>query len=218
MAVDSREAAGNPYFDANSADDQAADLTELGRYALFRGGLMRGTTAEREAFSTAGYAGEGDHWDDTTLDVLYRWSGSTWVAVKARGGFTLAGSIWDSAGGIFGGGTQATLANSGATVSSRRITPSVPGQWLFVLNGVWAVNSTGLRQALLRKNGLNSTSVGAAGNYAGTLVPAQGRSEFSLSLSTAMNGTTDYVDFAVYQESGVRLELTWVACTGEKLG
>jgi len=60
--------------------------------------------------------------------------------------------------------------------------------------------------------------VGAAGNYAGTLVPAQGRSEFSLSLSTAMNGTTDYVDFAVYQESGVRLELTWVACTGEKLG
>jgi len=115
MAVDSREAAGNPYFDANSADDQAADLTELGRYALFRGGLMRGTTAEREAFSTAGYAGEGDHWDDTTLDVLYRWSGSTWVAVKARGGFTLAGSTWDSAGGIFGGGTQATLANSGAT-------------------------------------------------------------------------------------------------------
>lgn len=74
---------GEPQYSSGDAPALAATFNELADYALERGGLLRGTTAQRTAFSTAGYASEGDHWYDTTLDKMFLFDGLSWVSASA---------------------------------------------------------------------------------------------------------------------------------------
>ena len=196
-----------------ASDVQAALVRRANSYV--------GTSAQRTAFTTAP---EGTGWQDTNgTKLAYVRKSGVWVPAiptisVGRGGFTLSGSTWDSGGGIFNGGTQATLFNTNATIGTRTITPTLAGVWSFNMNGAWAENNAGLRQAAMRKNNVGPTDPAAPGNYAGNQVAASGRTEFSLSLQTQMNGTTDYMAMSVYQNSGIRLGLTWISMTAEYLG
>lgn len=143
MAVDSRGAAGEPVFLASGAEDSAADLTELGAYALFRGGLMRGTTAERAAFASSGYAKLGDHWDDTTLGHEFRFNGSAWVRLT---------QFWSTTGGqnlSTGSRIVATVVSGVPVQSGETVKVNVRGLGVYnalggtaLLNLRYAVGST----------------------------------------------------------------------------
>ena len=82
--------AGEPKWVTGDAPSLYATFNELSEFALKRGGLLRGTTAERNAFAAAGYAREGDHWYDTTSDQLFKSDGNAWQVENLKSGSFLS--------------------------------------------------------------------------------------------------------------------------------
>lgn len=78
--------AGEPQW-GNDAPSLAATFNELSAFAVKRGNMLKGTTAERTAFSSAGYAKEGDQFRDTTLKTTFVYQSSTWVDVASDTGW-----------------------------------------------------------------------------------------------------------------------------------
>ena len=190
-------------------------ITQVFPYTAMAGG----TVALRNSVELAAWAPADGSRAYCLADTRhYVRAAGAWNSGRGRAGFAVVGSTWDHGGGMFGGGVQTTLSSEGAAVSSQRITPLIAGRWRIVLNGTWADNSTGLRQASIRKNDGSAITPSAPGNYAGVLVPSMGKSDYSLSLDADFNGTTDFVTFSLYQNSGIRLTNAWTAMTAEYLG
>lgn len=79
---------GAPRFPVTDAPDVGVDEEIIADYAVFRGGLLRGTSAERAAFA---YPTEGLYWQDTnSTKLLYRYVGSSWVV---QGGSNIAVTV-----------------------------------------------------------------------------------------------------------------------------
>lgn len=167
--------AGEPQWASGDAPSLSATFNEIAAYALFRGGRMVGTTAERNAFSTAGYAREGDEWDDITLDIIYRWSGSTWVALTAPKrtytptitGITGAAlnAAWSMSGGMVNVSAQLAAnklwsAWTGPVVVSVPI-GSVPSDIGAILGSAMIVDisSGALYEAVVRRNDATTVTV-----------------------------------------------------------
>jgi hypothetical protein len=68
-----------PAFPEEDAPAAGADLEEVARYAMRRGNFFKGTTAQRNAWVTDGYAREGHAWYDTTLNREFRHNGTGWA-------------------------------------------------------------------------------------------------------------------------------------------
>lgn len=83
-----------------------------------------------------------------------------------------------------------------------RMTPTTAGIYLFTFQYQIASNATGVRLADIYLNG--STAIGV------TFTPASGATNPRASVSAvyAMNGTTDYVEFRVFQDSTTTLAYT----------
>lgn len=77
---------GAPAFPSSGAPGTGPDYEEVARWAVTRGNLMKGTTVQRNSWVTAGYAAEGQHWYDTTLDALFVYGGSGWLRVSPTKG------------------------------------------------------------------------------------------------------------------------------------
>lgn len=166
---------GQPKWATGDAPSLAASFNELADYALRRGGRIVGTTTERNAFSTAGYAREGDEWDDTTLDIVYRWSGSTWVGLTApKRSFTptitgITGAslnaVWSMAGGLVTVSGQLASTKLWSTwtgpVTVTVPTGSVPSDIGTILGSALIVDlSAGaLYEAVVRRNDASTVTV-----------------------------------------------------------
>lgn len=73
-----------PAFPEEDGLAAGADSEELARYAMRRGNSFKGTTAQRNAWVTDGFAREGHQWYDTTLDAQYVHNGSGFVVATVR--------------------------------------------------------------------------------------------------------------------------------------
>jgi hypothetical protein len=82
--VDEAGPEGAPEF--NNSPQTVADLTRLRNLAIERGNLFKGTTSQRAAWASDGFAAEGHVWVDTTLDSLYLYAGGGWVLLVRPGG------------------------------------------------------------------------------------------------------------------------------------
>ena len=167
--------AGEPQWASGDAPSSAATFNEIAAYALFRGGRMVGTTAERNAFSAATYAREGDEWDDITLDIIYRWSGSTWVALTAPKrtyapsitGITGAAltAVWSMAGGMVSVSAQLAAAKLWSAFTGP-VVVSVPfGSTQSDIGGILGpamivdLSSGALYHAVVRRNDATTVAV-----------------------------------------------------------
>lgn len=85
MAIDTYDPVdGTPIFIAGGAPEVGLDETLAARHATFRGGLLRGTEAERVAFE---YPTEGLMWAETDTDFVYKYKTGNWRrTAKTRGG------------------------------------------------------------------------------------------------------------------------------------
>lgn len=84
---------GQPYVSSGDAPSLAAQLKEVADYAAQMGGRRVGTTAERDAFTTAGHAYVGFVWGNTTkgFDEEYTpggWQSRTDVELTTSSFFT----------------------------------------------------------------------------------------------------------------------------------
>lgn len=85
------------------------------------------------------------------------------------------------------------------TTNPTRLVPNVPGVYQVVVIGAFAVNSTGQRYFRVKKNGAavsGATLPIATPSFSG---------EGTLVTEIYLNGTTDYVEVAVFQSSGGNL-------------
>lgn len=202
---------GQPDWVTGDAPSLAATFKELAEYALFRGGRMVGTTAERNAFSSATYAREGDEWDDITLDVIYRWSGSTWVALTAPKrsytptitGITGASltAVWSMAGGLVTVSGQLAAnklwsAWTGPVLVSVP-TGSVPSNIGTILGAAMIVDesSGALYEAVVRRNDATTVTVEWVDASA---TPARLRAIPGTMGITSTNGVTLSLQFSYY--------------------
>lgn len=92
-----------------------------------------------------------------------------------------------------------TQTDSGMWASSpnpTRITPQTAGVYLFVFEWGFAGNNSGIRRGFIRLNG--STTIALNNSYGNA-----GYSEDHQTIAMrAMNGTTDYVECTIFQDSG----------------
>ncbi|KQQ65088.1 hypothetical protein [Microbacterium sp. Leaf320] len=79
----------------NNTPQTVADLTRLRDLVIERGNRFKGTTTQRDTFTTAGFAVEGHEWFDTTMGCSLIRRGSSWkreisfrIFNLARGGMT----------------------------------------------------------------------------------------------------------------------------------
>lgn len=147
--------AGQPQWASGDAPSLASTFNELSAYALKRGGLLRGTTAERTAFAAAGYAVLGDHWDDTTLGVEFRFNGSAWARMT---------KFWTVTGGqdlSTGSRLVGTVVSGLPILSGEIVRVSVRGMGVYNSSG--GVATLNLRYA-----------VGSAPTISSTVIPVGG--------------------------------------------
>lgn len=76
--------AGEPRWASGDAPSLSATFNELSEFALKRGNMLKGTTAQRTAFSSAGYAVEGDQWRDTTLKTTFVFESGVWLEAVGK--------------------------------------------------------------------------------------------------------------------------------------
>jgi hypothetical protein len=89
------------------------------------------------------------------------------------------------------------------SVNNSRITPTIPGRYLVAGVANWAVSTAGARNSIVRLNGSatvsgSSVTVPAAGSAFATGVPTG-------TVTVFLNGSTDYVELVVDQNSGGNL-------------
>lgn len=103
------------------------------------------------------------------------------------------------------------------SANTDRITPDVAGLYLIVGQVVFAANSTGVRQAILYRNGTSGQYIASQGR--GTTVSATEAVDVNVMGVYPANGTTDYFGIALYQNSGGALNtvadegFTWLSVT-----
>lgn len=87
-----------PAFPEEDALQIGGDLEEVARYARMRGNALRGTVAQRDAYSTPE---DGLLWSNTTDRALDRYNGSSYDRVWIRYGWTLVSpeSGWSAESG-----------------------------------------------------------------------------------------------------------------------
>lgn len=95
--------------------------------------------------------------------------------------------------------THATIHST--TVNNTRIIPPRKGLYLFTATTVFALNTTGFRTHTIGKNGVRQAP--EAGIYTSGALPS-GANAILPTLSTVleMNGSTDYAELFVFQNSG----------------
>lgn len=74
-----------PAFPEEDALQIGGDLEEVARYARFRGNAIRGTNAERDAYTDVT---NGLLWSNTTTGALERYNGTSWQVVWERTGWS----------------------------------------------------------------------------------------------------------------------------------
>lgn len=95
------------------------------------------------------------------------------------------------------------------TVNPSRITPKTPGWYMGWFGASWANNVTGRRIVQPRKNGSLLVSAGTYGRVEWRPT-ASGTTQKGFRFWMPFNGTTDYLEAAVWQNSGASLA-TFVA-------
>lgn len=177
-------------------------------------------SARNTAFAkaSAAYRVEGARVYRTDTEVNEQWFSSSvvgvagWFPVGGRTPYikltTSAVSISNSSSTKIGSSpawTEASdvLAWHDAGTNPTRITPNVRGRLRFTAQTYWATNGTGIRTGQFFKNGvqviLSRAAVSAAVDGAGGQ---------TITFEDDFNGTTDYVEFEVFQSSGGGLNLT----------
>lgn len=106
---------GTPTF--NNSPQTVVDLTKLRDLVIERGNRFKGTTAQRNTFTTAGYAAEGVVWYDTTLGVELIRRGGAWKRTQSFRSFTLARSSMNDATMFFQTMSEETAKASAAAFS-----------------------------------------------------------------------------------------------------
>lgn len=96
------------------------------------------------------------------------------------------------------------------TTNPSRVTPKTPGWYIGHFGMSWATNTAGKRHAVPRKNGTlnNATTYGRVD----WLPTSSGAVNRGFRFFMPFNGTTDYVEVAVFQSSGAALS-TFAAST-----
>lgn len=79
MARDDTGPHQEPEYDPLGAPADAADLTELGKYAAYYGNTALDTAAARAAAESAGQTWNGLTWVETDTGLIYRRIGGAWV-------------------------------------------------------------------------------------------------------------------------------------------
>lgn len=154
---------GEPRWASGDAPSIAASFNELSDFVVKRGGLFRGTTAERNALSTAGYAKEGDHWFDTTTDLLYVYTGAAWGAVKAQAtaiGTTTQGIPNPEGAAISWASAESDTGGMFNVSNPTRLTAPVAGRYRFTASVTVQTGGVG-GKLVLRANGTLVDRVGA---------------------------------------------------------
>lgn len=70
---------GAPAFPSSGAPATGPDLEEVARWAVTRGNVLKGTTAEMTAWAASPNAAVGQWWSNTTDSALYHNAGSGFV-------------------------------------------------------------------------------------------------------------------------------------------
>lgn len=205
---------GEPVWASGDAPSIAASFNELSAFALERGGLFRGTTAQRNALSTAGYAKEGDHWFDTTTDLLYAYTGAAWGAVSAAA--TLIGtttqSIPNPAGAEISWASAESDTGGMFNVSNpTRLTAPVAGRYRFTASVTCSTGGIG-GKLVLKANGTLVDRVGAmAAPPSGWAVQLNASGEVSLTAGQYVEAYCLFTNSATIDrtKSFMSLERIW---------
>jgi hypothetical protein len=124
MASDSKGPKNEPEFAGGGAPQDAADLTEVAKYAALLGNHREGTTAQRQNLAT-NERWEGLLWSDTDTGLLLFYTGTAWVTLGAPGATRSAkGQFFQNA---VGGGMTAWSRTYAAKPHARRIVVRVDG-------------------------------------------------------------------------------------------
>lgn len=158
----------------------------------------------------------GDMADQVDNGILYRWTGSAWVP-RSWSNLTCvltltAGSIPNTTQVVIGAAAPLWVEDydpngwHSTSGSTNRITPLVPGRYSVTLSTKWQANTSGSRVAELRVNSSTSTPAGSviSDMPASPSVNSIGAASISTN-QVPMNGTSDYFDVVVYQNSGAAL-------------
>jgi hypothetical protein len=124
MASDSKGPKNEPEFAGGGAPQDAADLTEVAKYAALLGNHREGTTAERQNLGPD-ERWKGLFWSDTETGLVLFYTGAAWVTLGAPGANRSA------KGGYFanavGGGNTVWSRTYAAKPHARRIVVVVDG-------------------------------------------------------------------------------------------
>lgn len=198
------------------ASGEVLTAANLQGYAVDQSVMKFATTAARSAALTAPTQGMLS-WIDATgsLEVYYE----AYNASTNTGGAAVAGWYPATGAAMFAGSFSANFANNtniniGATSylytekydaygwhstssNTSRIIPTVAG--FYQLSGyvTFGSNATGVLRRI--QANVNGSTIGAVG---GSPATGTGLQTPAISLVTYLNGSTDYVEFAAFQDSG----------------
>lgn len=154
--------------------------------------------------------GAGDFAYDDTINYMIRRAVNRPTCV-----LTLPANISVSAaanvGLVYGAGSEILddLGWHDTSVNTSRITPTYAGRYMVTANATFASNATGTRRTMVFKN------AGVTHVWASTGAVSGSSSNINVTGIIEMNGTTDYVQQCLYQDSGGALNALG---TGDSVG
>lgn len=184
----------------------AAQTNTYVRDNLMAGGPIYATTAARDVAIPTPFAGQRAF--VTATNVNYQYNGTAWVSPQTLSVPPLCRAFHAAALGIVNNTTTAVGMNSenydtesmhSTTVNPSRITISTAGVYALSAGVTWDINAVGIRVINLRINGATNIAYASqTNNGASNFTEQTVSTQYSLAAA-------DYVEFTVYQSSGVGL-------------
>ncbi|MBP1241751.1 hypothetical protein ABID92_000421 [Frigoribacterium sp. PvP120] len=207
MASNSMGPKNEPEYAGGGAPADAADLTEIAKYAALVGNHREGTALERQNLATV-EKWKGLLWSDTDTGLLLFYTGAAWVTVGVPGALrsAKAGYFQNAVGG---GGTAASRSFA-AKPYARRVVIRVDGTGGFGGTEGYvtpALSWTGAGVVVTSNGQTHSASPSSAGAENGSYFPGGrfvhvGRTfdvEIPANVTCTLNVTTDASVIAYYR-------------------
>lgn len=178
MARDDTGPHQEPEYDPLGAPADAADLTELGKYAAYYGNTALDTAAARAAAESAGQTWNGLTWVETDTGLIYRRIGGAWVLQEVA---TKTSTLR----------TRTTTMNITATIATIDFATSVEDSGDFTYAaGVWTCVRPGRYQVNIQ---VTVATAGAAVGWLARLV----RNGVSVMQNAAISSTAGAVTITI---------------------
>ena len=169
---------------------------------------MTGTEAQRDLITGSGLSIDGLLFKVGNNAYLQYYANLTlWASQEPFGVFNIAGNIPNNTNSVLTGWVETSdiwnwrIPAPGPNPT--RFTPTFPGYYTFTMDVTYGLNTTGLRVTFLRRNNnvsnLHREVVQASADQAGSS---------SVHLTDYFNGTSDYIEGIMFQNSGAALDIT----------